>query len=160
MGGAWLISVPGFARIPYLEITAGTDPRPEARERLSRDFEAEAFETAEEVCRSPRVDAVYVASPHRFHAQHVIMAAAHGKHAICEKPMALTLEECDAMIAAVEKAGTCLVVGQSAGFSPPVLRMREIVWSGELGALRMIKIGKSTRLNSSHIQKSRMPSSA
>ena len=76
MGGAWLISLPGFARIPYLEITAGTDPRPEARERLSRDFEAEAFETAEEVCRSPRVDAVYVASPHRFHAQHVIMAAA------------------------------------------------------------------------------------
>jgi phthalate 4,5-cis-dihydrodiol dehydrogenase len=138
MGGAWLISLPSFVRIPYLEITAGADPRPEARDRLARDFEADVYSDAEDVCRSPKVDAVYVASPHRFHAEQVIMAATHGKHAICEKPMALTLPECDAMIAAVEKAGTCLVVGQSSGFAPPVLEMREIVRGGRLGRLGMI----------------------
>ncbi len=138
MGGAWMLFMPDLARHPRVAITAGADPRPEARARFARDFEAEVFESAEALCASPSVDAVYVATPHRFHADHVIAAAAQGKHVICEKPIALSLAECDAMIAAVERAGTRLVVGYSQGFSPPVLTMREIVKSGELGRLGMI----------------------
>ena len=138
MGGAFLIFLPDLARHPRVALTAGADPRPEARERFARDFGAEPFESAEALCASPNVDAIYVATPHGLHAEHVILAAAHGKHVICEKPMALTLAECDAMIAAVARAGTHLVVGYSQGFSPPVRTMREIVRSGELGRLGMI----------------------
>ena len=46
---------------------------------------------------------IYIATPHQFHAPHAIIAAEHGKHVILEKPMALTLADCDAIIAAVER---------------------------------------------------------
>jgi len=133
-----MIFLPDLARHPRVALTAGADPRPEARDRFAHDFGADAFESAEALCASPNVDVVYVATPHRFHAEHTVLAAEHGKHVICEKPMALTLAECDAMIATVERAGTRLVVGYSQGFSPPVRTMREIVRSGELGRLGMI----------------------
>src|SRR5215213_994454 len=97
LGRAALSFLPGLLTHPGVRITAGADPRREAREAWARDFEAETFENAEQLCASPNVDAVYVSTPHQFHAPNVITAAQAGKHAICEKPMALTLEDCDAM---------------------------------------------------------------
>jgi len=138
LGRATLSFLPALVRHPGVVITAGADPRPEARAAWARDFEAETYETAEQLCASPNVDAVYIATPHQFHAANVITAAAAGKHAICEKPMALTLEDCDAMIAAVERAGTRLVIGHSQSFSPPIYAIREMVRSGEYGRLGMM----------------------
>lgn len=138
LGRAAMSFLPALVNHPHVEIRAGADPRPGARAAWARDFEAEVYESAEELCRSPSVDAVYIATPHEFHAPHVIAAAQHGKHAICEKPMALTLDQCDAMIAAVHRAGTKLVVGHSQAYSPPIFKIREIVRSGELGRLGMI----------------------
>lgn len=138
LGVAGVGAVGSLAHHPNVRITACAEPRREAREQFARDFEAEPYEGAEQLCQSPNVDAVYVATPHWLHAPNVIAAAQSGKHAICEKPMALSLEDCDAMIAAVERAGTRLVVGHSAGFDPPVLKIREIVRSGELGRVGMI----------------------
>src|SRR5262249_27768831 len=103
-----------------------------------RDFEAETYGTAEQLCASPNVDAVYIATPHQFHTENVITAAAADKHAICEKPMALSLEDCDRMIAAVERAGTKLVIGHSQSYSPPIFAIRELVKSGEFGRLGMM----------------------
>ena len=77
---------------------------------------------------------MYIATPHQLHAEHVILAATHGKHAICEKPMALTLQDCARMNAAVDQHGTKLVIGHTHSFDPPILRMREIIRAGELGA--------------------------
>src|SRR5258706_8642133 len=94
LGRATVSFRPALVRHPSVRITAGADPRPEAREAWGHDFEAETFETAEQLCASADVDAVYIATPHQFHAQNVIAAAAAGKHAICEKPMALNLADC------------------------------------------------------------------
>ena len=84
------------------------------------------------------VDAVYVATPHEFHAENAIMAARNGKHVLVEKPMALTLEECHAMIEAARKGGVHLVVGHSHSFDAPIARTRELIAAGTFGALRMI----------------------
>jgi phthalate 4,5-cis-dihydrodiol dehydrogenase len=65
-------------------------------------------------------------------------AAAFGKHVIVEKPMALTHEDCEAMLDAVRSAGVVLVVGHTHGFDPAVRAMRGVIESGELGALRAI----------------------
>ncbi len=138
LGRAALSFLPALMSHPGVRITAGADPRPEAREAWARDFEAETFANAEQLCASPNVDAVYVSTPHHFHASDVIAAAAGGKHAICEKPMALTLEDCDRMIAAVEKAGTKLVCGHSQAFARPIYKIRELVHSGEYGRLGMM----------------------
>ena len=66
------------------------------------------------------------------------LAAEHGKHIILEKPMALTLAECDAIIAAVERHKVHLIVGHTHAFDPAVRLMREIIARGELGKLGLI----------------------
>ncbi len=130
--------LPEFANRPHLQVTAAADPRPEGRAKFERQYGGRAFETVEAMCQSGDVDAVYVCTPNHLHAEHVIAAAEHGKHAIVEKPMALTLEECEAMNQAAERNGVKLLCGHTHSFDPPVRKMRELVRSGELGRLRMI----------------------
>ena len=86
------------ARSARIALVAAADPRPEARARFAADFSANAYETVEELCADPAVEIVYVATPHQHHAAHAILAAQHGKHVLVEKPMALTLADCAAMI--------------------------------------------------------------
>ena len=62
------------------------------------DFGAPAYETVEALCDDPAVEAIYIATPHQMHARHVALAAAKGKHILVEKPMAITLAECQAMV--------------------------------------------------------------
>lgn len=132
--------LPGIAAHPRVKITAGSDLRREALEKFAIEFEAEVYPDAEQLCRSANVDAVFIATPHQLHAQQTIMAAEYGKHVVVEKPMALTLEDCDAMIAATERAGVRLLTDRgSSGFSPPILAMRKILLGGELGPLGMIQ---------------------
>ena len=130
--------LPSLVAHPEVKITAAADVRPEARTAFAADFQAAAYEAAEDLCRDPNVDAVYIATPHQFHREHVLLAAQYSKHAIVEKPMALTLEDCEAMNAAVDRAGIRLVVGHTHSFDPPVRKMAELVRGGELGQPLMI----------------------
>ncbi len=133
---AMLPEILGDARV---QLVAAADVRPEARAQFERELEGRAYAEVQQLCADPDVDVVYVATPHQFHAAHAIQAAEHGKHVLLEKPMALTLVDCDAMIEAADKHGVRLLVGRgSHGFDPPILKIREIVRSGELGSLGMI----------------------
>jgi phthalate 4,5-cis-dihydrodiol dehydrogenase len=138
LGGAAAMMLPTLAAHPGVRIVGGADTRPDARARFAADFNAPAHETAERLCADGAIDAVYIATPHRFHAQQAIAAAENGKHVIVEKPMALTLTDCDAMIAAAERNGVYLVVGHTHGFAAPIRKICDIVRSGELGPLAMI----------------------
>ena len=91
------------------------------------------YDSVEAMCASPDVDAVWVASPNAQHAEHTIAAARHGKHVICEKPMAASLDDCRAMVEAVERHGIQFVQGHSKAYDTPIRKMREILDSGELG---------------------------
>jgi phthalate 4,5-cis-dihydrodiol dehydrogenase len=121
-----------------VRITAAADPNPQARARFVEEFGGATYENAEALCAHGPVDAVYIATPHQCHAGDVVAAAEHRKHAIVEKPMALSLEECRAMTAAAEAAGIVLVVGHTHAFDPVIRRMREVIVSGELGRVRAI----------------------
>lgn len=138
LGRAFALMVPTFAADPRVQPVAGADPRAEARRRFESDFGGRAYESVEALCADPSVQVVYVATPHELHAEHARLAAARGKHVLVEKPMALTLEDCRAMIAAARAAGVRLVVGPSHGFDAPIRRAREIIDSGAVGRVRMI----------------------
>ena len=114
------------------------DPLPRPREAFARQFGANVHADFHELCRDASIEAIYIASPHRFHAQQAIEAMEHGKHVLVEKPLALTLEECDAVVAAAERTGMQLIVGHTHAFDPNVREMRRILQSGELGRLGMI----------------------
>ena len=78
-------------------------------------------------------------APHQFHAQHTEIAAAHGKHVLVEKPMALNAADCDRMIAACRAANVHLIVGHCHSFDTPYLRTRNLIRSGDFGAVKMIQ---------------------
>jgi predicted dehydrogenase len=94
---------------------------------------ARAFATWQELVADPAIDAVYIATPVRLHAQQTIAAAAAGKHVLCEKPMAMDAAECDEMIEACRRAGVALGIAYYRRFYPAVIRVKEILASGEIG---------------------------
>jgi len=138
LGRAFTLMLPTFVADPRIALTAASDLRPEARARFEADFGARTHDSIEALCADPQVDAVYIATPHQMHARHVEIAAAHGKHVLVEKPMAITLSECRAMIEAGRRAGITLVVGHSHSFNAPILHTRKLIDSGVFGAVRMI----------------------
>lgn len=138
LGRAFSLMLPTFVGDPRIELVAACDPRQSAREQFSRDFGGPVFADIEALAREPGVDAIYVASPHQFHAEHTVVTAAHGKHVLVEKPMAITLAECDAMVDACSRAGVHLVVGHCHSFDTPYLHARALIQQGRLGRVRMI----------------------
>lgn len=130
--------LPSILRHPNARLSAVADLDREATAECARKFSVEPHSTVEDLCSSTHVDAVYIATPTQFHTEHAILAAQRGKHIIVEKPIALTLVDAEAMIAAAERNGVRLIVTHSNGYAPPIRKMREIVRSGELGRVKMI----------------------
>jgi len=94
LGEAATRVLPEIVHLPYIKVTAAADARKRAREKFREEFGGHAYESVEELCQSPNVDAIYIATPHELHARHTIVAAENHKHVIVEKPMALSIEEC------------------------------------------------------------------
>lgn len=76
------------------------------------------FTSLEEMAASDKVDAIYIASPNYTHAQHTILAMSHGKHVLCEKPLASNAREAKEMIAASQKYGVVLMEAMKSTLSP------------------------------------------
>ena len=138
LGRAFSLMLPTFLDDPRIDLVAACDPREGARAQFAADFSKPAYADMAQLARDPAVEAVYIASPHQFHADHVRMAAAHGKHVLVEKPMALALADCDAMIAACARAEVALIVGHCHSFDTPYLAAREFIAGGDFGAVKMI----------------------
>ena len=121
-----------FNHVEGVELSAVADVRADALEPF-RARGIATFASAEAMFDSPDIDAVWIATPNELHMDHAVHAARNGKHIIGEKPMALTLEQAQTMIDAIERNGVKYVQGHSQMFRPPVQQMRELVASGELG---------------------------
>jgi phthalate 4,5-cis-dihydrodiol dehydrogenase len=136
MAGA--VMVQAAAAHPGYELRAAADPHPAPRVAFARDFSVNAYDDVAALCGDPTVEVIYIATPHQFHAPHAILAAEHGKHIILEKPMALTLADCDAIIAAAERNKVHLIVGHTHSFDPAIHVMWLMITCGALGRLGMI----------------------
>ena len=130
--------VPVFLRHGNIELTAAADLDEGVLERFKRDLGGETYHSVEEMCKSPKVDLVYIATPNQFHTEHALAALEHGKHVHLEKPMTLNLEDADAIINAAERNGRQLTVNVKHSFEPRIQKIREFVRTGELGRLRMM----------------------
>jgi len=121
-------------------LVAIVDPVLEARETLAREFDVPGqFATLEEALSGSAFDAVVITTPTFTHRDVAIEAAAAGKHIFCEKPMALTLEQCDQMIAAAETAQVLLQIGFMRRFDPAFVEAAERIRSGAIGRPMIIK---------------------
>ncbi|MBY5941791.1 Gfo/Idh/MocA family oxidoreductase [Halomonas sp. DP5N14-9] len=138
LGRGFMLLLPTLAAHPGIRLVAAADPREEARQQFVADFSATAHAEVAALCADPQVEVVYIATPHQYHREHVEMAAQHGKHVLVEKPMALSLADCQAMIDSMRRAGCWLMVGHSHSFDVPYLRTRALIDSQAFGAVRMI----------------------
>jgi phthalate 4,5-cis-dihydrodiol dehydrogenase len=138
LGRAFSLMLPTFVADPRVELAGAADPRPEARSRFESEFHVRAYAAIESLCADRSIDAIYIASPHQLHAEHARIAATAGKHLLVEKPMALSIDDCQSMIDAARRAHVHLIVGHSHSFDAPILRSRELIASGAFGKLRMV----------------------
>jgi len=115
------------------KIAAVADLEPDRRREAAEKFKCAAFPSLDELLGSAAVDLVDVCTPTYLHEELVLKAAAAGRNIMCEKPMSLTLESCDRMIAAVEKAGVAFMTGQVIRFWPEYQVIKEILDSGKYG---------------------------
>lgn len=129
---------------PGVYLAAAADPDADLRSRFTAAEALPAYPDIDGVLARADVDAVYIATPHQLHAQHAVAAAKAGKHVVVEKPMALSVNECDQMIEAAADHGVCLIVGHTHGFDPAVAVIRDLVASGAYGRLGMIALWNYT----------------
>jgi len=121
---------------PGAQLVAVADPHDQLRAALPAGVTG--YRDVGELCADPRVAAVWIATPHELHFAHATAAARAGRHIIVEKPLALTLEECDGIAAAAASHRVQLVVGHTESFAPAVRKARELIDSAEFGTVRMI----------------------
>jgi phthalate 4,5-cis-dihydrodiol dehydrogenase len=139
VGGAEIL--PAMEAMDSVQLVAGADVVPATLERFSKRFpEAKTYDSAEALCRDPDVDAVWVSTPNRFHAEHAILAANHGKHVVVEKPMAVALDDAAKMVEAADRNSVKLLAGHTMSFSTPIRAMRRIIRSGKLGKLCALNV--------------------
>ncbi|SLN09695.1 Putative 4,5-dihydroxyphthalate dehydrogenase [Roseivivax jejudonensis] len=134
-----MLMLPTFRADPRVRLVAAAAPREESRTAFEAEFGGTGHASVDDLAADPEVEAIYVATPHQMHADHVAAAARHGKHILVDKPLAVSLEDADAMVAAAETAGVHLIVGPSHSFDAPVALARRMIDSGEVGAVRMVQ---------------------
>ena len=138
LGLAGSMMIRAAAIHPRIELCAAADPLARPRAAFAADFGTPAYAEFRALCEDRAVEAIYVASPHELHPAQAILALEHGKHVLVEKPLALTLADCDRVIAAADRARGRLLVGHTHAYDPNVRFVRALLKRGELGRLGMI----------------------
>lgn len=139
LGGAAVNMLPSFRRSPHFRITAVADTDQELLARFAQDHpDAKTHGGVEQLCADGDVDVVYIGTPNDVHSAHAVVAMERAKHVLIEKPMAVTLDDADGMIATAKANGVLLAVNVKHSFEPRIQKLRSLACSGELGRLRMI----------------------
>jgi scyllo-inositol 2-dehydrogenase (NAD+) len=120
--------------VPAARLVAVADTNLERARSVAQEFEIEQYyDSPEALVAHKDVEAVVIASPARFHSQGIQVAAAAGKDVLCEKPLALTLEDADAALEAVAKSGTRLQIGFMRRYDPAYAQAKKRIEAGEIG---------------------------
>ena len=123
------------SKIEGCKLIGGTDVSPKSREAFAEKYGVTAFESVEALLACSEVDVVCICTPSGLHAPLCIAAAEAGKHIITEKPMALTVADCDAIIEATDRCGVKIEVISQLRFSHTVQSVRAAVLNGTLGRI-------------------------
>ncbi len=131
-------SMHALAFQPYIEsgdvqLVAACDLNEDSAEIMANEYKMEDHYTNWQDLIKSDIDAVSIALPHFLHAQVAIAAAKAGKHVLCEKPMATTLEDCDKMIQAAKDANVKLMIAETYRFMPTMVKIKEIIDAGLIG---------------------------
>ncbi len=143
-GGMGAVQARACASLPGISVAWIADQDKTRAESLAADLSAKATTDNEQAIAG--ADAVIVTVPTPFHRPVTELAAAHGKHVFCEKPIARSLEDAQAMLASCDRAGVRLMIGHVCRFFSEFVKIREVIEAGTLGQIGLVR---ASRVNAS-----------
>ena len=134
-----------MSQVPRLKVVGLTNRSEERRNTVAKEFKVPGFVNLADLLANveEKPQAVVIASANSTHADFAIEALAAGLHVFCEKPMAMTLDDCEAMVAAEAKSGKVLQVGFEYRYGSMTWRLHELQEAGHFGDLKQIYITDS-----------------
>ncbi len=133
--------IPAIKEAKNAELVSVMSRSKEKAEKFSSKHDVPRYYTdIDEFLKDPSLDVVYIATPPHVHCEQTVKVAEYGKHVLCEKPMAAAIEDCEKMIEACGKAGIKLMVGCMMRFQSVHEKTKEIIDSGMLGKILLVKI--------------------
>ncbi|AQQ54812.1 Gfo/Idh/MocA family protein [Planococcus lenghuensis] len=135
--------IPAIKQAGNAEIAAIASRGPKAHDAAAELKIPKAYETYEELLEDPEIDAVYIPLPNHLHKEWVFKAAERGKHILCEKPAALNAKDTEEMIHFCRERNVKFMEAFMYQFHPQHARVREIIKSGEIGEVKLMKSSHS-----------------
>jgi predicted dehydrogenase len=135
--------MPGVRNSSNSQITALVSGHRDKAERIAAEYGVPSssiysYEDFDQIAENKSVQAVYVALPNSMHAEYANRAAKAGKHVLCEKPMAISVAECEEMISTCKKASVKLMIAYRCHYEPTNLKAIELIRSGAVGEVQVI----------------------
>lgn len=125
--------IPEYAAHPQAKLWGYYDLNQDRARELAEQYGGKVYPSWRDLLADPDIHAVSVCAANNAHAEITIAALEAGKHVLCEKPMATTLEECEAMVAAAQKSGKYLMIGHNQRLAKAHARARKLVEEGAIG---------------------------
>ena len=122
-----------YAHNKDVEIVGFYDMYKDRAESLAKLFGGKVFDTVDELINDPEIEAVSVCVANALHAEYTIKCLNAGKHVLCEKPMATTIEECEKMVEAAKANNKHLLIGQNQRLTLTHMKAKELIASGQYG---------------------------
>jgi len=127
--------IPEYAANPDAKLVGFFNPSRERSEEMSKQYGGKVYASVEEMLADPEIHAVSVCSTNAAHAQQTIAALNAGKHVLCEKPMAATVEDCEAMVKAAEENGKYLMIAQNQRLEKAHATAKKLIDEGLIGKI-------------------------
>jgi predicted dehydrogenase len=128
-----------YADMPGVELRAVCDVVEETARSIAKKHSCDAVTDYRDLVARDDIHVISVASPDHLHAEHCIAALQAGKHVLCEKPLALTMEHCRAIVEAVDRSGLKFMVGQVCRYTPAFVLTKRLIEDGVIGSLFFVE---------------------
>jgi len=123
------------------ELTAVCDIKESLAKSISERYHCRYYTDIDQLLKKEnKVDVISICTPNGLHAEQTIKSLRAGKHVLCEKPMALSVKDCEAMITEAEKANKRLFIVKQNRFNPPIVALKNIIDENRLGKLYSIQL--------------------
>lgn len=136
--------LPEYATNPNAQLVAYYDKNRQRAHEVAAQYGGKVYDSYFDLLKDPEIDAVSVCVENRSHAEMTTAALYAGKHVLCEKPMAVTLAECESMVAAAEFNNRHLMIGHNMRFDPVHRRAKELLEQGVIGDVITFRTGLGT----------------
>lgn len=122
-------------------LKAVCDIKPDKAKDFAGKYNCTSYTSIEELLENePSVDVISICTPNSFHSQHTIKSLQAGKHVLCEKPMAISVAECKAMMIEADKSGKDLFIVKQNRFNPPIAALKEVIEAGKMGKILSVEL--------------------